>query len=298
MPFDRQLVERHLLGLRALGRFFPFGEAREQPFLRAFGPLHMGREHLRPGPAQARQRLKSRPGAVTFGPVGAFADLHHPRCGELQQQRHFVVAVRHGEVERFGQSLRRGHAETGRAHESEQLQKIEARQVGIAEAIGHQRGVQQQQRRVGSRHHRLALGTAARAAVGIAQPCACVAGMDRGEGQRLAHRSAIPSRERKVNRGARKRFPTGAEFARSGGMNRHRAMPRALRPASVVAARCGLSKPEGHSGLAGADGKRLNRKSKIRGTRRLTTFKRVNAPPPIGALRTCNTAVHPRKPRS
>ena len=297
MAFDRQLVERDLLRLRALGRFLPFGQAREQPFLRAFGSLHMRREHLRPGPAQARQRLQGRPGAVTLGPVGAFADIHHPRRGALQQQRHFIVVARHGEVERFGQSLRRGHAETGRAHESEQLEKIEARQVGIAEAIGHQRRIQQQQRRVGGGHHRLALGAAARAAVGIAQPRACVAGMDRGEGQGLAHRSAIPSRERKVNRGARNRFPTGVEFARSRGMNRHRAMPRALRPASVVAARCDLSKSEGHSGLAGADGRPLNVKRKTKRLLRPTTAKRVNVPPPIGALRTCNTAVHPRKPR-
>ena len=57
LRFDLRLVDQHLSRLRALGRFLPFGQAAEEPLFRAFGFSDMRREHARPRPAQARERL-------------------------------------------------------------------------------------------------------------------------------------------------------------------------------------------------------------------------------------------------
>ena len=57
-PFDLELIEQDLRGLRPIRRFLPVGEAAEQPFLGALGLGDMRREHLRPRPAKPHQRLK------------------------------------------------------------------------------------------------------------------------------------------------------------------------------------------------------------------------------------------------
>ena len=198
MRLDFRLVDQHLRGLRAFKCFLPFGQATEQPFFRAFGLAHMRSEHARPRPAQPRQRLQRRPRAFALRPVLALAGCHQNARRLLQQQGHARIVRRLVQSQRVRQPLGGGHAECGRMDESEQFEQVEPRQVGIAKPARHQRRIHQQLRRVGGGHHRLALRTAARRPIRIAQPGAGMAGMQRGEGKGLGHATAL---EHKRNAG-------------------------------------------------------------------------------------------------
>ncbi len=85
LGLDLRLFDQHLRGLGTLGRFFPFGQAAEEPFFRPFRPSYMGRENTGPWPAQSGERLQRRPCAFAFGPVFAFASGHQHACRLLEQ---------------------------------------------------------------------------------------------------------------------------------------------------------------------------------------------------------------------
>ena len=72
---DLFLLDQHVRGLGAFGRFLPFGQAREQPALGPLGLADVRQQDLCPRPAQTHQRLQRRPRALALGPVVAFA---HP----------------------------------------------------------------------------------------------------------------------------------------------------------------------------------------------------------------------------
>ena len=177
-------VESDLRGLGPLSAFVPFGQAGKQPAFSAFRPRDAPRQQRGPGPAHLHQRLQRAPRAFAFGPVGAFAGGKQGcrRC--LQQRRDGIVAGRFGKVQSMGQPLGRRHHEARWMDEGIEFQQIQPRQVWIAQSAGHQRRVEQDQRRVSRRHDRVALGQAARHPAAVAEPAAAMAGMKGGKGKR------------------------------------------------------------------------------------------------------------------
>ncbi len=200
---DLGFVERDLRGLRPLGRFLPFGQAREQPLLGLFRLAHMRREHAGPRPAQPGERLQGRPRALALGPIVARAVGQQLGGGALEQGRDSIVACRFVKSERVSEALGRRDHEPRRMHEREQLEQIEARQVGIAEPAGNQRRVEQQQGRIRRRHDRIALGRPPRDARAGPDPAAGVAGVKRGQGKRIHRRDDAARRTKSKRIGAR-----------------------------------------------------------------------------------------------
>ncbi len=184
--FDFFFLDQNVAGGGALGCFLPFRQAREQPPFGLVWLADVSVENLRPRPAQPHKRLQYRPRAFAFGPVVATAGFEQPASGGLQERRHRVVARRLVDPERVREALGCRHREPSRMHEREQFEQVEPGQVGIAEAARYQRRIQQQQRRVGSSHHRLALAATTRG-LAVAQPGAGVACVKGGKGQRRAH---------------------------------------------------------------------------------------------------------------
>ena len=123
-----------------------------------------------------------------YRPIQDFLARIHARPAyhrALEQGGDGVVARRLVEPERVGETLGRGHDEPGRVDEGVELQEIEPGKIRIAEPAGDQRGVEQQQRGVGGGHDRVALGDRAGAALRPAKPASGMAGVERGEGQRV-----------------------------------------------------------------------------------------------------------------
>jgi hypothetical protein len=69
-------------------------------------------------------------------------------------------------------------------NEGVKFQKIQPRQVGIAQPAGHQRRVQDQQRRISRRDNRLTLAHGIGDAAPQSQPATAVIGMKGGQFQR------------------------------------------------------------------------------------------------------------------
>jgi len=187
---DLALVQHDLRGLGPLGRFFPFGQPREQP---AFCPLRAQDrrgEHSGPGPAQPGERLQLTPRTLALGPVGALATRDQFGSGSVEQRRDPRIVRRFGQSQRVGEPLGGRHHEPRGMDEGVKLQQVEPRKVGIAQPVRHQRGVEQQKGRIGREHDRLALADGA-SNPAFAQPHSAVTGMDRGKGEGGGHPAAI-----------------------------------------------------------------------------------------------------------
>jgi hypothetical protein len=70
-------------------------------------------------------------------------------------------------------------------NEGKGFEQIEARKVGIAEPACHQRRIDQQHRRIGGSHDRIALGHGVCRPVACSQPMPAMAGVQRGQGDRI-----------------------------------------------------------------------------------------------------------------
>src|SRR5690606_28097950 len=199
--FDLIGGDLDLRGLRAFGRFLPFGKLGKQPFLGAIGLGDVRQEHVGPGPAQAGERLQRAPCALALRPVGALARLQQRAGGFLEQRGDRVVAGRLGQAQGVRQTLGSGHDEARGMDEGVELEEVEPRKVRIAEPRRDERCVQDQQRSIRRGHDRFALADRARRAVGGLQPGSGVAGVERGEGKR-GHRLLDARRGTKSKRGS------------------------------------------------------------------------------------------------
>ena len=205
---DVACVDSHGSGLRARRRFLPFGQAREQPAVGAFGGGEARLEQRRPRPALAPQRLQRVPCAFAFGPAGLARRVQHRGGGARQEDRDLFLGARRFEADRGGDARGRRHGKARREQESEKFEQVEPRQFGIAEPVARQRRAQQQMRRPRDGRHRLAAPDALRAARRVGDPDADMARVNRGQGESGgAHRPTLGTKEERGKRGGDVRPP-------------------------------------------------------------------------------------------
>ena len=216
----------HGAGGGAGGLFLPFRQLAEQP---AFVDPWLGqarRDQRCPGPAQAGQALRGGPGALPLGPVA----IRHgeQRRGRIAQERgDRILLYRHGEIDGACQPLGRRHREPRREEKGIEFEQVEPGQVGIAQPLTRQRGVEQNHRRFRRDADRLAARHRTRP-LRRGDPDAAMAGVESGMGkghrvryrrdgtdwQHGKNRSADPCTvdgegERRAVEGAGKRAGTG-----------------------------------------------------------------------------------------
>ena len=125
------------------------------------------------------------PRAFALGPVGIVQAGEH-RCGGPGQEGGDVgFGFRRGQPDGGGDSGRGRHREARGIEEGEQLEQVEARELGIAEPVAGQRRIEEEVRGRRDRRHRLAAPDALDAAVRVGDPDADMARVDRGEGKRV-----------------------------------------------------------------------------------------------------------------
>ncbi len=183
-------VERDGARRRARGDLGPFGQLRKQPALGGCRFRQPIRHHRCPGPAQPEQRLRSGPRPFALGPVG-LGHVEQLFGGAAQEGGDLGVGRGCLQPGFPSKAARRRHHEARRAEESEQLQHIEPRQIGITQPLPDQRRVEHDHRCIRRDPDRFAPPDRPRA-LGIGDPDAAMAGMQRGMGEQ-GH--AIPSRE-------------------------------------------------------------------------------------------------------
>ena len=130
-----------------------------------------------------------------------------PRRHRRQQGRGLGLARRRLEPERAAQPGDGRHREPRRVDEGEQLEQVEARQVGIAEPLADQRRVEDDVRSFGRPRDRLAALRLANLAVRAAQPDSGVGCVEGGKRQRSGHRRTLAAREQKSNGFGRRNPP-------------------------------------------------------------------------------------------
>ena len=131
-PQDMPRAAFAFVEFAALLRAHGFAVAPEQTttFLAAInllGPRNMRLQHLRPGPAEALERLERAPRALPLEPFRVLAGRHQGSRGALEEGRHMLIAIRLGQIESFGEAARGRHAEARRVHKGEEFKQVEAR---------------------------------------------------------------------------------------------------------------------------------------------------------------------------
>ncbi len=172
----------------ARGLLLPFGQFRKQP---AFVDRGLGQpfgDHRRPGPAQPVERLRRGPGSLPLGPVRGVGQRQHRLGGAQQERRDLGIVGRQVETGDAGDALWRRHRKLRRAQERIEFEQVESRQIGIAQTLADQRGVEQDDGGIGSDPDRFATPDPARLAA-LRDPDAAMAGVKGGVGKHVADRA-------------------------------------------------------------------------------------------------------------
>ncbi|MCY1169613.1 hypothetical protein D9M73_96580 [compost metagenome] len=174
--------QRDGAGLRARRALRPFAELGEQPALGRIGLFEALGQHRCPGPAETEQRLRRRPRALAFGPL-AFDHAEQRPGGCAQEGGDFGIGGGRRQPRHAREPARRRHHEARRAQKGEQFEQIEPGQIGIAQPLPDQGGIEQDDRRIGGDPDRLPPPDRPRAVL-IRNPDAAMAGVQRRIGQR------------------------------------------------------------------------------------------------------------------